>query len=117
VYHLTHKNNTLQSFFFVWKYCSFTLCCLHKSFKSSFSYTLINQGWVCTNCITNPSEHSPFNDDLLDSREVEQPAPTRAQAWTCDKELDHLGKLAGKMAQACETAWWACTWLNEMLCI
>jgi len=53
----------------------------------------------------------------LDSREVEQPAPTRAQAWTCDKELDHLGKLAGKMAQACETAWWACTWLNEMLCI
>jgi hypothetical protein len=25
--------------------------------------------------------------------------------------------LAGKMAQACETAWWACTWLNEMLCI
>ena len=40
------------------------------------------------------NEHSPFDDDLLDSQEDQQPAPTRARAHTYGS-LDHLGKLVG----------------------
>jgi hypothetical protein len=54
----------------------------------SFPYTLsIKDGFVQNAEETRVNEpllnfHSPFDDDLLDSHEVQQPTPTRAHAQT-----------------------------------
>ena len=63
------------------------------------------------NCITQVNEplscneHSPSDDDLLDSQEVQQSSPIRAWARIYERKFRSFWKIGKQMAHAYETTW------------
>lgn len=69
------------------------------------------------NELLSNSEHSPSDDDLLDSQEIQQPTPTIARAQTYERKLKSSWKIGRVWLIHMRPRGGPYTWSYELLCM